>query len=348
MSKQVTYKAAKLIISDYGDPLKVVNMVDESIPEPSHKEVLVEMLMAPVNPVDINIIQGSYGNLKLPLPIVPGYEGIGRIVKVGLGVENLQIGDHVIPVTFIGVWRKYLVAPEEVLFKVPNELGLPEAAALSVNPPTVYRMLKDFVNLKPGDTVIQNAANSSCGVLAIQVCKIWNLITINVVRDRPQINDLKSYLKQMGADYVFTEEEIEKTNIFKTGEVSRPLLALNCVGGKSASSIMRHLDMGGFMVTYGGMSLQPITVSTSTLVFRDITLAGFAIGPWMFNEDNSKERAKMLNEIIGWYISKKLKVPPYVLVKLERYQDCLANTISKTGMIGKKYVLDFSGINSKM
>lgn len=38
-----------------------------------------------------------------------------------------------------------------------------------MNPPTAYRMLKDFVDLKPGDTVIQNGANSAVGKAVIQV-----------------------------------------------------------------------------------------------------------------------------------------------------------------------------------
>lgn len=69
-------------------------------------------------------------------------------------------------------------------------------------------MLRDFVNLKPGDVVIQNGGNSACGQNVIQICRINNLISVNVVRDRPEINGLKSYLESLGADYVLTEEEL--------------------------------------------------------------------------------------------------------------------------------------------
>lgn len=351
MNKQDNKKFPKLVCSKYGDPLEVVQLEYEAIPEPNSNEVLVQMLMAPVNPVDINIIQGVYGPLKVlqsSLPITPGYEGVGKIVKIGSCVEKLAIGDHVIPMRFTGVWRTYLISQEEFLMKIPNDLSLPAAATLSINPPTVYRMLKDFVDLKLGDTVIQNGANSACGVLTIQFCKIWGLVSVNIVRNRPDINELKKYLYNLGANYVYTEEEIGDINIFKTGKAQRPLLALNCVGGKSASTIMRHLDIGGVMVTYGGMSLQPVTVSTSALVFRDLTLKGFSIPKWMMNDDNSGERDKMMEEIIGWYQIKKLVVPPYVLVKLENFKECLANTISKVGMVGKKYILDFSGVGCKM
>lgn len=62
---------------------------------------------------------------------------------------------------------------------------------LNVNPCTAYRMLKDFISLKPGDTVIQNGANSAVGQLVIQLCKLWNYKSINIVRDRINIQELK-------------------------------------------------------------------------------------------------------------------------------------------------------------
>lgn len=76
------------------------------------------------------------------------------------------------------------------------------------NPPTAFRMLRDFVSLKPGDTVIQNGANSACGQYVIQLCKAWNLISVNVVRDRPNIAELKDSLIKLGASHVLTEEEL--------------------------------------------------------------------------------------------------------------------------------------------
>lgn len=69
-------------------------------------------------------------------------------------------------------------------------------------------MLKDFVSLKPGDVVIQNGANSACGQYVIQLCNAWNLISVNVVRNRPNIDELKDFLTKLGASHVLTEEEL--------------------------------------------------------------------------------------------------------------------------------------------
>lgn len=66
-------------------------------------QVIVKMIVAPVNPADINTIQGTYP-VKPPLPSVPGFEGIGEVVEIGSGVTNLVPGDRVIPDGAIGTW----------------------------------------------------------------------------------------------------------------------------------------------------------------------------------------------------------------------------------------------------
>lgn len=70
-------------------------------------------------------------------------------------------------------------------------------------------MLRKFVpDLKPGEVVIQNGANSAAGQAVIQIAKKMGLTTVNIVRDRKDIDTLKNELKDIGADYVWTEEEL--------------------------------------------------------------------------------------------------------------------------------------------
>lgn len=82
------------------------------------------------------------------------------------------------------------------------------AATIAVNPCTAYRMLKDFENLKEGSTVIQNGANSAVGQAVIQIAKFFNINTINVVRDRPDFESLRSHLISLGATHVVVENEL--------------------------------------------------------------------------------------------------------------------------------------------
>ena len=71
---------------------------------------------------------------------------------------------------------------------------------------------------------------------------------MNIVRDRPTISELKEDLMNLGADIVWTEEELRKTSEFREKKLSKPKLALNCVGGQSGTEILKCLTNGGLTV----------------------------------------------------------------------------------------------------
>ncbi|XP_068935166.1 enoyl-[acyl-carrier-protein] reductase, mitochondrial isoform X2 [Petaurus breviceps papuanus] len=284
-----------LVYGQHGEPVKVVELKNLE-PSPLGKsDVRLKMLAAPVNPADINVIQGKYGILP-ELPAVGGNEGVGQVVEVGNAVTRVKPGDWVIPANpGLGTWRAEVVASEESLIGIPSDIPMHCAATLSINPCTAYRMLLDFEQLRPGDSVIQNAANSGVGQAVIQIAAALGLRTINIVRDRPDLQKLTDRLKGLGAEHIFTEEEMRKPEMkdfFKN--VPRPQLALNCVGGRSSTELMRHLGHGGTMVTYGGMAKQPITASVSSLIFKNIKLQGFWITQWKKDQGTDKFKEMVL------------------------------------------------------
>ncbi|XP_046812913.1 enoyl-[acyl-carrier-protein] reductase, mitochondrial-like isoform X1 [Vespa crabro] len=338
----MTDTVKSLLYKEYGEPVNVLQITKETINKPDKYQVAVKWLLAPVNPADINTIQGKYPS-KPSLPAIPGNEGIGEIVDVGTEVTNLCIGDRVIPnASNLGTWRTHAIYKSEDLLKIPKEVGIVEASMMNVNPCTAYRMLKDFVCLKPGDTVIQNGANSAVGQLIIQLCKIWNYRTVNVIRDRPNLQELKNLLMCMGADEVLTENEIRTTQIFKNKKLPQPKLALNCVCGQSATEIMRHLAHGGTMVTYGGMSREPVTVPASIFIFKNISLQGFWMTAWTKANMESKKRQDMYDELILFFKDKKLQAPPHKVVSFSQYQEAITNALNIGGKTGVKYILDMT------
>ncbi|XP_049876236.1 enoyl-[acyl-carrier-protein] reductase, mitochondrial-like [Pectinophora gossypiella] len=335
MSKQLVY-------AQFGDPLHVVKYRECAIPKLKSTEVLVRMLAAPVNPADINTIQGKYP-VKVELPCIPGNEGVGIVEEVGGNVQNISKGNKVIVTKPVqGTWRDIATFDEDVLMVVPDNLGVVEAATLTVNPCTAYRMLTDFQPVKEkGLVVIQNGANSACGQNVIQICKSWGVKNINIVRNRPDIADLKKYLEDLGATYVLTEEEVRSTTIFKEKKIEKPSLALNCVGGKSSTEMLRHLQHSGKMVTYGGMSRDPVIIPTSAFIFKNVSFHGFWMTAW--NEKaNQADKEKMMKDIITLMCENKLKGPAHKLVKFDQYQEALGNALTTKGFIGCKYILDFS------
>ncbi|XP_065091930.1 enoyl-[acyl-carrier-protein] reductase, mitochondrial [Ochlerotatus camptorhynchus] len=339
--RHMSVVASVLRYSEFGDPAKVIQVLEETVSYPANGEVLVKTLGAPINPADINTIQGKYP-VKPQFPAVGGNECVSEVVAVGGQVGGLKVGDRVVPfATGLGTWRSHALYKEGSLMKVPNSIGIAEAATITVNPCTAYRMLKDFVPLKAGDTVIQNGANSACGQAVIQLCRAWGVECVGIVRDRPEFNKLRVYLKDLGAAEILTEEELRTTKIFKNGLFKKPKLALNCVGGKNALEVSRNLDNQGIMVTYGGMSREPVTVPTASLIFKDLQFSGFWMTRWTKNNTQSPKRTEMFTELFELIEKGALKAPAHEMIAFTDYVTAVTNALNIQGFVGKKYIFTF-------
>lgn len=314
-----------LVYRNHGDPTRVIQLENIELPPVGAKDVLVKVLAAPINPSDINMIQGTYAILP-DLPAVGGNEGVAQVLEVGSQVKSLKAGDWVIPKDAgLGTWRTEAVLPEKDVIQLPNNIPLLSAATLGVNPCTAFRMLSDFEDLKPGDSVIQNAANSGVGQAVIQIAAARGIKTINVLRDRPEFSELSDRLKEIGASHVIKEEALRRPEIKELFKICpKPKLALNGVGGKSATELLRHLKIGGSMVTYGGMSKQPVTVPVSALIFKDVKIRGFWVTQW--KRDNSHDEMAfrlMLDELCDLIQQGKLTAPSCTELDLLDYRKAL-------------------------
>lgn len=318
-----------LLYRKHGEPSKVVQLESLDLPHLGAECVLVKMLAAPINPSDLNMLQGTYAILP-ELPAVGGNEGVAQVMEVGDQVKTLKVGDWVIPKDAgIGTWRTAAVLKAEDLVTLPKDIPVLSAATLGVNPCTAYRMLTDFEELKPGDTVIQNAANSGVGQAVIQIAAAKGIHTINVIRDRPDLQQLLDRLTEMGATHVITEETLrrpEMKELFKS--CPRPKLALNGVGGKSATELLRHLQSGGSLVTYGGMAKQPVTVPVSALIFKDVKVRGFWVTQWKRDNRHDDDALRhMLDELCILIGAGKLSAPTCTQIQLQDFQKALENAM---------------------
>lgn len=268
-SAAVSPPSKAIVYDSHGQPDAVTKLVEVAPVEVKDNDVCVKMLAAPINPSDINRIQGVYP-VRPELPAVGGYEGVGEVLSVGSAVTSFAPGDLVIPSPpSFGTWQTYIVKNQSVWHKVDKGVPLEYAATITVNPLTAFLMLEHCISLNSGDAIVQNGATSMVGQCVIQLAKSRGIHNINIIRDRPGVDEVKERLKDLGADEVFTEKELEVKNVKSLlGGIPEPALGFNCVGGNAASLVLKFLRQGGTMVTYGGMSLKPVTVSTSSFIFK--------------------------------------------------------------------------------
>lgn len=207
---------------------------------------------------------------------------------------------------------------ESQVLKIEDQGGLnaTQVGTVSVNPCTAYRMLRDFVSLdaERGDWFVQNGANSGVGRAAIQLGRLWGYKSINVVRDRPGVEELKRELGELGATVVVTEEELmakgfgERVKEWTDGARERVRLGLNCVGGKPASAMAKVLSPEAHMVTYGAMSKQPLQLPAGLLIFKNLVFDGFWVSKW--SDANTEEKKRTVEEVLQLTREGKFKDMP--------------------------------------
>jgi trans-2-enoyl-CoA reductase len=233
------------------------------------------MSAAPINPADLNSIEGKYP-IKAPLPATPGMEGAGIVIEVGSAVRDLAIGAQVILPHSFGTWREMAVIDAAKLVAAPNEIEPIQAAMLKVNPITAWRMVRDFAPLMSGDWLIQNAANSGAGQCVIQIARELGYRTVNVVRRAELVDELRS----LGGDVVLVDGENLRDEVAAATERAPIRLGLNAVGGENALRVAKCLASDGTMVTYGAMSLQPLSIPNGMLIFKNLRFTGFWVNKW--------------------------------------------------------------------
>lgn len=132
------------------------------------------------------------------------------------------------------------------------------------------------------------------------------------------------------------------TTIFKEGKFPRPILGLNCIGGKNGHHIVRHLEPCSVLVTYGGMSRQPVTAPTSAFIFRNISIKGFWVTQWTKSHRETPEYKNMFDNIISYVKDGKLKAPVFEMVGLKDFSKILKTVTDKKGFTGKKFIFDLT------
>ena len=269
----------------HGNPADVLRIESRPWPAPAPDEALVRMRAAPINPADLNQIEGKYP-VRPDLPATPGFEGAGIVVDAGANASTIAAGTLVILPHNLGTWRDAVAVKASELVAIPPDIDPVHAAMLKINPMTAWRLLHDYVDLKSGDWLIQNAANSAAGRAVIQIARELGFKTVNVVRREELIDELRAE----GGDVVLVDDENlrDEVNMATSGAPIR--LGLNAVGGGSALRLANCLAPESTLVTFGAMSLQPLKIPNGLLIFKDLRFRGIWINKWY---DNATKQERM-------------------------------------------------------
>lgn len=277
----------QVIYDQFGDPAKVLRVAERSAPVLQDGQARVSVLRAPINPSDLIQIAGQYG-VRPKLPTVAGNEGLGRVSEVkGSGIE---VGQLVLVPAGCGTWVSELNAEIRHLVPLP-EGDIDQLSMLMINPPTAQLLLTEFVELQPGDWVVQSAANSAVGGYLVQLAKAFKVNVCSVVRRESAVVGMK----EIGADCVLVDGP-DLVRRVKT-EAGQPMkLAVDAVAGCTFGKLADTLAPGGTIVGYGAMSGEPAQLQAGALIFRDIRVRGFWLAHW-FEKSSREDRSRIYRDL---------------------------------------------------
>jgi len=155
---------------EYGRPADALQLDEVPLPVPDPGEVLVRIQGIPLNLNDIERITGGNMMVRPELPSIPGMEVMGVVAACGTGADE-WLGRRVVATTkgAHGGYAEYVVCPTVSMFVMPDEIALPDAAALYFPFHLAWLGLFDRAGLRAGESVLIHAAAGGSGSAAVQL-----------------------------------------------------------------------------------------------------------------------------------------------------------------------------------
>lgn len=284
-------------------------------------QVRLGLLAMTINPADLLQLNGQYGSVTEP-PYTPGHESVAVVLETASDVMQVQAGEWVLPTGAGGHWRDEWVLPARQVMPIPKGKRAGQAAMLQANPATAWVMLHHLGTPRPGDWVLQNAANSAVGQCVSQIAHAMELRSINLVR-RAQAIPAQPL---PGSHWLVDDGNTDlPAAIDSLTGAHKPMLALDAIGGEASERLAASLHEGGCLLNYGLLSGEAVRIAAHDLVFRDIRAQGFWLARWMRAPEHRAQARDMYQQLVRLQQHNRLHVAIEAHYPLQRVQEAVAH-----------------------
>jgi len=212
-----------------------------------------------------------------------------------------------------------LVASADGLFALPANADPQQLSMLAINPPTAALLLSEYVDLKPGEWVVQNSANSSVGRWVIAFAKTRGLKTVNIVRRKELVPELQA----LGADVVVVDSRDVTKEIKAAVGKAEIRLALDGVSGPASGVLASTLSQHGTLVSFAAMSGAPMSISPLDVIFKPITMRGF----WLGHPESAAKTAPSIAQAAAMIASGRVNIPVAATYPLSSIKEAVAHAV---------------------
>ncbi len=258
-------------IHEYGGP-EVLVYEDVPLPVPGPKQLLVRVMAATVNPIDVSVRENRFPT-PLDPPKIIGSDGAGVVEQVGAEVTTSAPGDEVffsgLGVGSQGSYAEYAVIAEAQAVPKPPPLSFVDAAALGMVFPTAYYALVTRGAIKKGETVLIQGGAGGVGSAAIQLAKAFRAVVYTTVNGARSAD----FVRELGADEVIdykTQDVVEE--VLRLTDGRGVDLIHELVFSENVADDLRMVRKGGRVVVTGQGPLATARLPIGPALARDVSL----------------------------------------------------------------------------
>ena len=307
-----------------GEPADVVRLEEVELGDPGPGEVIARTEASAMHIADIKLVQGIDA-LRRPLPVTPGFEGVGHVVATGPDA-GYEVGDRVFLPLGCGTFSEYVRVHKNDMGMRRAPDGDAEQLVLSnINGATAWTLLEDFVELGEGDWVLQDAANSNVGRYLIVLAAQRGIRTVNLVRRE----EVFAELKELGADVVILDGPDLPERMREATGGAQIRLGIDAIAGEAVMRMANCLADGGLIVSYGTLTDTPCQIDFWQMFMHDIRLCGMSTSR-CFSTRSNEEVEHLQHEIALMATDGRLSAKIAARYSLDQWQEAFAHA-ARTG-----------------
>lgn len=283
----------------YGQPVDVLQLDETLVPEPGPDEVLVRVQAIPLNLNDLERITGGNMIVRPEFPYSPGMEVMGVVGACGAGAEQWQ-RRRVVATTkqAFGGFAEYAVCPTAATFEMPDDVPLPDAAALYFPFHLAWLGLFDRAALTAGETVLIHAGAGGSGSAAIQLARHAG----GRVFATAGTDEKVQLCRELGADVAINYTSADFAEVVMAETDGRGVdVVFDNVGEAVMEKSMNCLAYNGRYLMMGFAS-NKVVADEKFLVPRRIAFGNFQVCGVLLNYADDSMR-QFLKEAMGWNIA---------------------------------------------
>ncbi|MCA9930006.1 MAG: zinc-binding dehydrogenase [Anaerolineales bacterium] len=237
----MSYK--KVILNEFGGP-EVMRVVEkETLPEPAAGEVRVKVLAASATFTDTMVRKGVYYGFKEKPPLSPGYDMVGVVDKLGIGISSFKVGQMVADLTVWGAYSEYMLRPASKLVPAPAGLDPAEAVSMVLSYVTAYQLLHRAAKIRRGQTVLIHGAGGAVGTALLELGKLLDLTMYGTASKSKH-----ALVESLGGIPIDYKTEDFQARMQAIGGVDA---AFDFISGENFKRSFKSLKKGGILVPYG-------------------------------------------------------------------------------------------------